>query len=424
MKLQKIILLNIVGFIFLINVTAGNNNNYGTSTVLPEIYIWPDSVGPGSDSLFITESVLARPLSGTCTSDRTVSNITRPTITPVVPENPNGSAVIICPGGAYLYVVYDVEGISIGEWLNTIGITTFVLKYRLPTNDHKDKKNVPLQDAQRALRYVRMHADEWGLDTSKIGIAGASAGGHAAATLATQFNKVAHTPIDKIDSISARPDFMFLLYPVISMESGITHDVTRSKLIGDSPSQELIDEFSAEKNVTSETPITFMARALDDSGVSQENCVRMRDSLIAAGVQVELKEFKNGGHGVGICKAGTSDFSHWPEYCTNWLHKNGFTEDTAIIADINEISEGSNLFRISPNPISYNSTINFSVKSVSEVNIALFDITGKKVEEIVNKTLTGGDYSLPVGEYKNKYKGLFIIKFSQDQNIATAKVIL
>ena len=207
--ITSILIVLLLGF-------SSSKNIYGqTDTILAEIEIWP-GVGPGSDTLTITEVVQERALTGTCTRDRAITGITVPTITPLIPENPLGSAFIICPGGAYQRVVYDVEGMDVGRWLNDCGITAFVLKYRLPASEHIDKKNVPLQDAQRALRYVKNNASEWDLDTSKIGIAGASAGGHVAATLATAFDKYTYAPVDTIDSLSARPYYMFLLYPVVS----------------------------------------------------------------------------------------------------------------------------------------------------------------------------------------------------------------
>ena len=296
-------------------------------SLVGEIEIWP-GVGPGSDTLSIRESITLRSLIGTCSKDRAIGNISVPTITPIIPENPNGAAVIICPGGAYQYVVYDVEGMDIGNWLNTNGITAFVLKYRLPSNAHIAKENVPLQDAQRAMRYVRAHAKTWGLDTTKIGIMGASAGGHLASTLAHSYNKKVYEAVDSIDNICARPDFMLLLYPVISMENNITHATTRDILIGTSPSQELINQFSAEKNVTSTFPPTFMTRAADDTGVNAENCKRLYKALQDSGIVSELKIFEKGGHGVGICKAYGTDFENWPGACTTWLNKIGVTANT------------------------------------------------------------------------------------------------
>ncbi len=337
------ILFVIVFFIF--NGRTGFNQ---TDTILPEIEIWP-GVGPGSDKLSITETVIERSLTGTCTRDWAITKITVPTITPLIPANPTGSAFIICPGGAYQRVVYDVEGMDVGRWLNTLGITAFVLKYRLPADAHIDKRNVPLQDAQRAIRYVKMHAEEWGLDTSRIGIAGASAGGHVAALLATGFNKVTYEAKDSIDLVSAIPYYMFLLYPVVSMETSITHIGSRDMLLGTNPSQELIDEFSAEKHVTSDCPTTFFALANDDTGVSPENSKRLHKALWDSGVISRLNIYVNGGHGVGICKAVGKDFANWPNDCAGWLDSLELGIKPDVPDYIDAPGTNRNVFHISPN---------------------------------------------------------------------------
>ncbi len=399
-------------------------------SLVDEIEIWP-GVGPGSDTLTIEENIIVRTVTGTCTRNWAIEHITIPTITPIIPENPNGAAVILCPGGAYQRVVYDVEGMDIGNWLNTIGITAFVLKYRLPLDDHIDKKNVPLQDAQRALRYVRANAETWGLDTAKIGIMGASAGGHVASTLAHAFDKPVYDSIDTIDNVSARPDFMFLLYPVISMESSITHTLTRNILIGSSPTQELVDEFSAEKHVTSTFPPTFMTRAADDTGVNEENCNRLYQALQDSGVISELKIFENGGHGVGICKAAGTDFENWPDHCTNWLHSIGMTEDTVEIIVIppsvgmqNLLEEQNELhFEIVPNPVTEHTLINYSVITQGNVKLSLFDISGKQFHVIVNEQMSPGDYTYSLSSLHSKLKGLFIIRLQNEKQVIEEKVL-
>jgi acetyl esterase/lipase len=303
-----------------------------------QINIW-DSTGPGSDTLTIQETITYRALSGTCTIDRAIEHITVPTLTPFIPENPNGTAVIICPGGAYQRVVFDVEGCDIARWYNQLGVTAFVLKYRLPVDQHIDSRVVPLQDAQRAMRYVKMNASDWGLDTAKIGIMGASAGGHLAASLGTDFDKPVYAPLETLDSISARPGFMVLLYPVISMDSSITHNGTRESLLGKVYTQELLDEFSAEKQVKSNTPATFMARAADDYGVNRENCNRFDQALKDAGVSSELHIYANGGHGVGICKTGTSDLANWLRDCQNWLVSQALIADSFYVSAIADFQQ-------------------------------------------------------------------------------------
>jgi acetyl esterase/lipase len=303
-----------------------------------QINIW-DSTGPGSDTLTIQEKITNRSLVGTCTIDRAIEHITVPTLTPFMPENPNGTAIIICPGGAYERVVYDVEGCDIARWYNQVGITAFVLKYRLPNDKHIDSRYVPLQDAQRAMRYVKKNAATWDIDTSKIGIMGASAGGHLAASLGTDFDKQVYVPADAIDSVSARPGFMVLLYPVISMDSAITHAVSRQNLLGTVFTQELLDEFSAEKNVKQNSPVTFMARACDDNSVNKENCNRFDQALKDAGISSELHLYTNGGHGKGICKAVGTDFANWPNDCQNWLVTKELIADSFYISAIDDFQE-------------------------------------------------------------------------------------
>lgn len=419
----------IIGYILLICSISifATSNNENADSLVNEIEIWP-GVGPGSDTLTIEENIIVRGLSGTCSRDWAIEKITVPTITPVIPENPNGSAVVICPGGAYKRVVYDVEGLDIGQWLNSIGITAFVLKYRLPLDEHIDKKNVPLQDAQRALRYVRAHAEEYGLDASKIGIMGASAGGHVASTLASSFNKEVYEQKDYLDSISARPDFMLLLYPVISMESGVTHTGSRLLLLGDSPDQATINEFSAEKNVTKDFPITFMTRASDDTGVPADNCNFLYKALQDSGIVSELKIFERGGHGVGICKTGTSDFAKWPDYCTNWLHENKLTEDSVIIVEekpeaINNIDiEWHPNFNINPNPISNNSVVSYEIVQSTHVSMKIYDISGKQAATVVNDFQKKGSYEISLAAYKNKFKGIYLVHFQTGNDNLNRKV--
>lgn len=326
--------------------TYSKDLSVAIDTLVNEIEIWP-GVGPGSENLSIEENIVVRGLTADCSRDWAVEKVTVPTITPLIPNNPNSAAVILCPGGANKYVVYDVEGMDVGRFLNSIGVTAFVLKYRLPMDNHENNKDVPLQDAQRAMRYVRANAAQWGIDTNKIGIMGASAGGHMASTLATQYNKNVYDVRDSIDYKSAKPNFMLLLYPVVSFQDDITHTGTRGYLLGSSPSQELKDEFSAELNVTSQSPPTFFAHANDDSGVSTKNSERLYQALVDSGVTASsLNLYRNGGHGVGICKAVGKDFANWPYDFTNWMNTQGLTDSSFTFYEFTTdvVGEG----RISP----------------------------------------------------------------------------
>jgi acetyl esterase/lipase len=282
-----------------------------------EIRLW-NGAAPGSEKLALKETVTERSPLAT-QPDRAYTNIQNPTITAYLPAKPNGVSVLIIPGGAYARVVTDKEGADIAHALNDKGITGFVLKYRLPGEGHANRQYVPLQDGQRAIRLIRANAAEWKLDTTRIGAIGMSAGGNLAANLATQFGKVVYPHRDATDKLSARPDFVGLLYPVISMTDTLTHAQSRELLLGSkNPSAAAIDEFSAERHVTAETPPTFLACANDDNAVAVENSTVFYAALHAAKVPAELHIFRVSGHGFGIRQAMGSA-TQWPTMFTDWL---------------------------------------------------------------------------------------------------------
>ncbi len=201
------------------------------------------------------------------------SKVQEPTLEVYLPaaQNATGEAMLIFPGGGYQVLAYDWEGTDIAKFLNGKGIAGIVVKYRLPSSiSQKDKHLVPLIDAQRAIRIVRSKASEFHIDPAKIGILGFSAGGHLAATLGTHFDEKVYEPIDKIDKESARPDFMALGYPVITFDVS-THVGSKTNLVGDNPKPEMVVHFSNEKQVTKDTPPTFLFHATDDEGVPVEN---------------------------------------------------------------------------------------------------------------------------------------------------------
>ncbi len=236
-------------------------------------------------------------------------------------DKANGTSVIICPGGAYWLISVDLEGKQIAQWLNSIGITAFVLNYRLPSSEiMKDKSIGPLQDAQKAIRYVRRHCKKWSINPDKIGIMGFSAGGHLASTLSTHYKDSVYKAID---STSARPDFSILLYPVISMENGITHKGSRINLLGENPSQDLVEKYSNERQITDNTPPAFLAHAMDDKGVSVENSINYALGLRKHHIPCELHIYQNGGHGFGIGTKGDT-VKNWPQACEKWLESRGY----------------------------------------------------------------------------------------------------
>nr|WP_246522480.1 alpha/beta hydrolase [Flavobacterium branchiicola] len=230
-------------------------------------------------------------------------------------SKPNQTAVIIFPGGGYSHLAIDKEGTKVAQWFNNLGIVAFVLKYRLPNDAIMKNKTIgPLQDAQEAVRYVRENAAKWNIDTNKIGTIGFSAGGHLAATLATHYNDKTYETASKT---SARPDFSILIYPVISMQNEITHKGSQTNLLGNNPSQKLIDSYSGEKNVTVQTPITFLVHATDDTVVIPENSINYYLALKKHEVTCELHLYQNGGHGFGLGVKDTS--KNWTTDCQEWL---------------------------------------------------------------------------------------------------------
>jgi acetyl esterase/lipase len=306
-------------------VSAGLKDAYPTSTLQQsQIMLWP-GVAPGSDGLSLTEQITERSADPQH-HDRVISGVTRPSIVPFLPSSgtADGTAVLLCPGGGYAYSAFDLEGYNVAQWLNSIGVTAFVLKYRLPGEGHQRGYDVPLEDGQRAMRLIRSHAQEWGLDAGKVGVMGFSAGGQLASTLATQYDRSVYDRIDAADDLSARPDFLMLGYPVISMKTGITHSGTRQRLIGTDPSQELVDEFSAEEHVTADTPPTFMVQA-DNDPVSTLNSTLFYEALKSKHVSAEMHIFRTGGHGFGIRRA-TGSLWMWTALADEWLYGSGYID--------------------------------------------------------------------------------------------------
>lgn len=223
--------------------------------------------------------------------------VTNPTLEIYLPdkEKSNGTAVIICPGGAYGVVVYQAEGVRTAKELAKNGVTAFVLKYRIPDDATMiDKKIGPLQDAQQAIKVVREGANKWGIDTNKIGIMGFSAGGHLAATAATHYKQAY---IENVNNFNLRPDFLILIYPVISMQDELTHLDSRKNLLGSNPSQDIIQQFSNELQVDSNTPPTYITYAGDDRVVTVDNSIIFYKKLQQNNVPAELHIYPRGNHG-------------------------------------------------------------------------------------------------------------------------------
>lgn len=230
-----------------------------------------------------------------------------------------GAGVLIMPGGGYAGVAYDWEGTDVAKWFNSVGIAAFVLKYRVPLSESVENKEwVPLQDAQRAMRIIRSRAEEFNIDPTKIGAMGFSAGGHLASTLGTHHNQEIPFLNDDIEKVSARPDFLMLIYPVISMKEGLTHGGSHDNLIGKTPSQELVNMFSNELQVNAETPPTFLLHATDDGAVKVENSLVFYQALRDHQVPAEMHIFPAGGHGFGL-GIGNPSLEQWPGLLNQWI---------------------------------------------------------------------------------------------------------
>ncbi len=262
--------------------------------------VWPDKEAPNGDG--------------------TTSPATN-TLTVYQPERPSGCAMIICPGGGYGGLVTGPEGKGIAEWLNQHDITGLVLEYRLP----KGKAAVPLLDAQRAIRLARANAADWKINPKRLGIIGFSAGGHLASTAITHFDAGEGKSTDPVQRQSSRPDFGVLVYPVISM-GPLSHGGSRNNLLGPNPTPEALELYSNEKQVTAQTPPTFLAHALDDKLVSPENSRVFADALKMKGVHTEYLELPNGGHGLSGYKGPSWDA--WQTQSLKWLESQGFLTAT------------------------------------------------------------------------------------------------
>lgn len=278
----------------------------GLSTVLSAaepalvVDVWPGAV-PGEPSGIGPETAETKP--GENPPTTRVGNVTKPTLSVFrpAPDKASGTAVIICPGGGYNILAWDKEGTEIAEWLNTLGVTGIVLKYRVPRrpNDPKDQQPIgALQDAQRAIRLVRSRAAEWRLDEKKIGILGFSAGGHLAAWASTHHNTLDYPEVDTIDKLSGRPDFTCLIYPAYL----VTKDQTA---------------LTPQMPVNAETPPMFLVHAYDD-GVTADSSVQMFLALKRNKVSAELHVYSKGGHGYGM-RPGPHAVVTWPKRCEEWL---------------------------------------------------------------------------------------------------------
>jgi acetyl esterase/lipase len=251
-----------------------------------------------------------------------ISHISKPELSIFLPpaDKASGTAVVICPGGGYEVVAAGHEGNDVAKKLNEMGIAAFVLKYRIPSDESMVNKEIgPLQDAQRAIQLVRQNARKWHIDPTRVGIMGFSAGGHLAATAGTHFNQ---SMIENNDHINLRPDFMVLIYPVISFTDSIGHIGSRDHLLGKNPSAEKIVEYSNELQVSEKTPPAFLVHAGDDDVVKVQNALYFYEALQRKNIPAELHIYPKGGHGFGMNNSTTND--KWMNSLKNWFQSNGW----------------------------------------------------------------------------------------------------
>lgn len=250
-----------------------------------------------------------------------ISKISRPTLQIFLPEasKANGTAIVICPGGGYWVNAMSHEGTDVAKKFAEMGVAAFVLKYRIPNDATMINREIgPLQDAQQAISTVRKNAAQWGVNPSRVGIMGFSAGGHLASTAGTHFEK----PVIEAQGVSVRPDYMVLIYPVISFQDSICHVGSRDQLIGKNPFPEKKKLYSNELQVTRATPPTFLVHASDDKGVMSMNSIVFYEHLVKNGVPAELHIYQGGGHGFGMYNSATTEL--WMDNCQAWMASNGW----------------------------------------------------------------------------------------------------
>lgn len=290
--------------------------------VVPDasVPLWPE--GHVTPPRGLTERVVQRS-DDPRASDRMLEGITRPRLDIFRPAQPNGAAVILAPGGGYRYVVIDKEGYELARWLKERGVTVYVLFYRLPGDGWTNGSDVPLADAQRAVRLVRSRAAIDGINPQRVAFGGFSAGGQVATSLLTRFDAKAYAPVDAADTSSARPDALVAVYPVVSMDPAIAHVVSREKLIGANPDAAREALYSPERNVRPDQPPLWLLHAEDDDVVKIANSVRLREAARAADAPCEAHFFERGGHGFGLMKTAGRPVAIWPELLWNWLESHG-----------------------------------------------------------------------------------------------------
>ena len=301
MIFMKHLLMPVSLLLFALSVGASTN------TVIP---LWPEDVPNGRTNAPDEE-----------VANNRIVNVNKPTLTIYTPDKPCHTAVIFCPGGGYHHLTIGENGGEETKWLNSLGVTVFILKYRMKEYGHP----APLQDVLRAVRLVRSRAAEFGVATNCIGLLGQSAGGHLAACAATLWDSPEGRTGAPLDKVSARPDFAMLVYPVITMDNSHTHKGSRQYLLGEHPAPELVEHLSLERQVRPNTPPIFLAATMADKAVPVENTLNFYQALKDAGVPAEMHVYAQGSHGDSLDRQ-YGPTAEWPQRAAEWLRFNGWLD--------------------------------------------------------------------------------------------------
>jgi acetyl esterase/lipase len=275
------------------------------------LLLWPDGA-PGGEAVRLTEHVESRMDPQEVPYDSAV-DVTAPTLSVFRAAHPDGSAILIVPGGGYSLVVVDHEGWESARWLSRHGPTAYVMTYRMPHQGWSAGPDTPLQDAQRAIRLIRARAGQDGIDPARVMVMGFSAGGHLAGSLAMRFDEQVYAPIDEADGLSARPDAAALIYPVVTMREPYVHMGSRKNLIGESPTPAMIARYSLETAPPASTPPMLLIHAGDDPAVPVENSIGLYEALQKAHIPVAMHLFEKGGHGFGMRGLDDGPLHLWPQ---------------------------------------------------------------------------------------------------------------